>query len=212
MVLHTLKQLRIVVPGFIILLAAATLGVFTGLWKIELPKTWAEAQKLLVVVILGAVYYVLPIRESANRRYFETVNDHLRAGLVRISGFPDEPDVFSWKALRALFYSTIDSDKSLSAKAELAYHNGLFWTTAADIRGIAVIFSIVSLILHIAKIDGSLTSAEIFCLASLVSIFATKTLTKRHVEIGEQQLEIFETKYKNEVTKYIGGLKNRPSP
>jgi len=168
-----------------------------------------DLMKSVPAVLLGAVYYMLPLRDWANRKHLDQVQEGLRSGLVKISGFLDNPAAFSWKALRAPFYAIVDSDATLKNKAELAYFNGLIWTTVADIRAISSVFSLISLVLHCFQVRGGLAAAILFVAVSLLSYWLSRRLTRKHMSIGEEQLEVISYRHKAQVETTIRELSNR---
>ena len=94
----TLKWVQFVVPAVIILVSWSIFGRVTGLFTFTVPSTFLDPGNI-IVVILGAIYYASPLRDWANKPYYNEVNENLRTGLVRISGLPERPG-FTWKALR----------------------------------------------------------------------------------------------------------------
>lgn len=158
----TLKWLRLATPGLIILVFYAIMGRLTGLWLVSLPTNFKDGLLSANVLIPAGIYYLLPFRTLANRRYFDAVSDNLRGRMILASGFPDDPKVYTWAALRGVFYHLIDNDQSLSKKASLAYFNGYIWTTCADIRVIAYTCFCISAIFYWLGVEGSLVAMVLF--------------------------------------------------
>jgi hypothetical protein len=73
----TLKWLRFATPGVIILVFYAILGKLTGLWLVSLPGNLKDALPSATVLIPAGVYYLLPFRTWANRKYFDSVSENL---------------------------------------------------------------------------------------------------------------------------------------
>jgi hypothetical protein len=159
---NTLKWLRLATPGVIIVCFWAILGRLTGLWLLPLPNSLKDTLVSANVLIPAGIYYLLPFRTWANRRYFDAISANLRAKLIRVSGFTDDPDIYTWTALRGAFFHFIDNDQSLSKKAALAYFNGYIWTTCADVRVIACTYACLAAILYWIGVEGSVLAVALF--------------------------------------------------
>lgn len=207
----TLKWLRLITPGIIILVFSLLLGNATGLWTFALPSSIAELKKSLIIIVIGGIYYMLPIRKWFNKKYFNEVTENLRSGLVQISGLRDDQDALSWRSIRGIFFHLVDNDKSLSIKSNQAYFNGYVWTTIADIRAFSLLFSIFSIfIAAIFQVSGYF-SAALFFTIFLLSFAGSKAVTKRHMEIGDEQLEIIEYFYKDSLKEKMENAAKRIS-
>jgi hypothetical protein len=95
-------------------------GQVTHLWSMPGLDKVKDALPSLSVIIPAGVYYLTPFRRWANQRYFGSVSENLRVNMVRISGLCDVPTVYTWRALRGVFFHFVDNDNSLSSKASLA--------------------------------------------------------------------------------------------
>lgn len=124
MAIFVLKTLRYVTPGFLILIMGGVLGTATELWPGYWPENPEQASKSLGLLSPAGVYYLTPLRSWANRSYHADIAEHLRGGLIKIAGLTDNPEIYSWKAIRGIFFKIIDSDPSLTKKSHLAYFNG----------------------------------------------------------------------------------------
>lgn len=91
MSLETLKYLRLLVPGIIIVIFWALLGNWTGDWMIDAPKSLSDLAKTLPAIITGVVYYVTPLRDWANRRNHADVKSNIVHGISDISGDDTPP-------------------------------------------------------------------------------------------------------------------------
>lgn len=205
----TLKWLRLITPGAIIILFAALLGSATDLWILKLPKDAAELTSNLIIIVSGGIYYVLPFRNIANKKHMEKVTENLRVGLLRIAKVSDDPKVYTWKAIRGIFFYLVDNDKSLTIKAKNAYFNGYIWTTLADVRALSIIFSIISLIVTYLNNQPMIPSAVMFLMIAVLSYFGSVAVTNQHIEIGNEQLEIIEHAYKETLKEKIGRVRER---
>jgi hypothetical protein len=205
----TLKWLRLATPGLIILGFYAILGRLTGLSVVSLPQNLKDALLSASVLIPAGVYYLLPFRTWANRRYFDAVSENLRSNMVRASGLPDKPVTYSWEALRGIFYHLVDNDQSLTKKASLAYFNGFIWTTCADIRVIAYTYVIIAAFLSWIGVEGSMLAVVIFAAIAVASYLASAIATRRHKLIGHEQLEIIQIYHRDELRKSLREIRAR---
>lgn len=205
----TLTWLRFVTPGILVLLFIGILGAVTGLWPMWQPGDWKDTSYSISVIIPAGIYYLTPVRDRMNRYFFRKISKNIRDRLVQISELPDLPDVYTWKALRGIFYHFIDNDKSLSAKASLAYFNGYVWTTLADIRALSYPFALVACALWYFGFDGAPIALMAFILLTIFSYFGSTVVTEQQIDIGDQQLEIIEHKYKSELTRMMEAVHDR---
>ena len=207
-----LKWLRLVTPGLIILVMWGVLGRATDLWGFYWPDDPKKAVASLGPLILGAIYYTTPLRNWSNQAFFKDVTETLRRRLVEISGESDDPNIYSWKRLRGIFFTLIDSDKSLEVKTSQAYFNGYIWTTLADLRVLAALMVIPSLILGFLGLSSAWFAAAGFVILALLTISASFAVTKIHKSIGEQQIEIIEHNHLGTLREKLEGVRERSNP
>ncbi|MCA1526816.1 hypothetical protein [Bradyrhizobium yuanmingense] len=205
MPLSLLKLVRFIVPAALILVYAKLLGWMTDLWTTTLPD-FEKAAYLPVVVTPAVLYYITPFREWTNAYHHKRITDRLREGLVKITGYPDRKDCYTWEKLRPLFFSLVDSDESLKQKANLAYANGAIWTSFADSTILALLFFLISMLLFYLKIDEAFPAGMIFLLIAVFSFFGSVACTSRQINIGAEQLEIIDFKHKADVEKRLNAL------
>jgi len=205
----TLKWLRLATPGLIILVFYAILGRLTGLWLMSLPHNFKDALLSGNVLIPAGVYCLLPFRTWANQRYFDAVSENLRSKMVHASGLPDEPAVYTWKALRGVFYHLVDNDRSLSKKASLAYFNGFIWTTCADIRVVAYTYVCIAGFFYWIGFKGSMPAIVLFLTIATSSYVASAVATRRHKLIGDEQIEIIQLYHRDELRRSLEDIHSR---
>jgi cytochrome c biogenesis protein CcdA len=196
---------RFIAPAVIILIYAKLLGWFTGWWITTLPD-FTKAASLPVVVIPAALYYITPLRRWINAPHHKQVTERLRRGLVSISGYPDQVERYTWKKLRPLFFSLVDQDESLKQKAKLAYANGIIWTSCADSTAIAVLFFAASMALYWLGLEEAFPAGMIFLFIVAGSLMGSLACTARQIEVGAEQLETIDLKYKSDVEKRLNSL------
>lgn len=214
MSLGTLKWLRLITPGVLIILFASLCGWISGLWApfLALNSDLKRLAYSLPVLLLGVVYYILEFRIQANKKYFDKVSENIRINLLRIAGFPDDQRRYTWQRLRGIFYGIVDTDPSLKIKSELAYSNGYIWTTVADVRALSAVFAIASVMVFALTFVASgslrpLWSILFFAILYLVTFPASAALTRRHTDIGDEQIEIIEHKHLAELRKLLGEIR-----
>ncbi len=103
--LGTLKWLRLITPGVLIILFASLCGWISGLWApfLALNSDLKRLAYSLPVLILGVVYYILEFRIQSNKKYFDEVSENIRKNLLRIAGFPDDQKAIHMAALKGNF-------------------------------------------------------------------------------------------------------------
>ena len=205
MPLSFLKSLRVFIPAALILVYWSLLGKIVGLWKISIPD-FSKDYYTSVMIVPAAIYYITPLRKWINAPYHNRVVSNLRVGLVNVAGYSDKPNVYTWKSLRSLFFSLVDGDDSLKIKASLAYLNGLLWTSFANLTAISSAYALVAAILYFLKIEYAAIAFVVFCGIAMVSIVGSIVTTSKQIEIGDEQLEIIQLKYKSEVERRLNTL------
>jgi hypothetical protein len=154
---------------------------------------------LFAVVVLGTIYNISDLTEWSNRKYFDRVNQNLTIRLTEpFKNDPEVPKNLTWSKVRLVFYKIVDSDESLKVKAKLAYRNGAFWTSVADLRVISAIGCVVFLCLPIApyliqnaKFESwrALLISALLLIPFALSFPISDRLTTRHMEIGNEQVD-----------------------
>jgi len=194
----------------LVLIFAGLLGQITGLWPSLWPQKLEDAISYSIVIIPAAIYYLTPLRDWANRKFFQDISENIRSKIVQISTLQDEPTVYTWKAIRGIFFHFIDIDKSLTVKASLAYFNGFIWTTLADIRALAFTFTVIAVALWILLgVAKALIAAVLFLAGAVLSYWGSVVVSRRHKEIGDEQIEIIEHNYQLDLKKMMEAVRDR---
>jgi len=194
---ETLKTLRILVPGVILLLFF--LPLYKGsLDPSKIVSSLGEIKDLLylvVIVPLGALYYILDLRGPFLRPSLQKIHQNLHHKLL--SPFADDPAISVSEAhlrtdrrLLDIFYFFIDNDESLKERSKNIYLNGLVWSSVADLMATTSLAMTVYAISFIATsnphylksvgLSGFLFVASTFILQPLV--------TKKHIRLQNEQL------------------------
>ena len=180
------------------------LGSFTGDWKVQTSLAPDEVGKTASAVILGFLYYVLPLRDWANRRNYDAVNSNITRALIEIGGNGGNPSKSSWQQIKPLFYKLVNADDSLTNQSRRAMFNGLLWTSSADARAISVIFTIISVTYHFAfDSQGALMGVLVFSAIAVVTWPISWRLTEIHKRIGDDQVEIIRSFHSREVRDFF---------
>tara|TARA_R110002073_G_scaffold213234_1_gene373613 strand:- start:74 stop:700 length:627 start_codon:yes stop_codon:yes gene_type:complete len=203
-----LKHFRFIIPAFIGILSYWYLGKITNQWEYILPNKLQDFIYAPICLIIAYPYSLLNLTFVSNQPWFDEVNENLRKSMLDISGIPDEPDIYTWTKLRGIFYDLVDNDESLKTKAKLAYSNGLRWTTCADLRVISFLFIVISTIVYILGAQDAWIATTTFSAIWFLSFFASDMVTKKHKNIGIQQIEIINQKYKNKLIEKLEAVKN----
>jgi hypothetical protein len=196
-------MVRLIVPAVIIILFSAIFGIVTGLWK-PLTLDFSKAAYMPSIMIPAVLYYITPLRSWLNKPHHNRITEHIRSELVRISGTDDQPNRFTWRSLRPLFFSLIDSDDSLKRKSEIAYFNGAVWTTCADTTALGLLFSLLSIgAWGVFNIENTLVAGVIFLGISTLGRLGSLATTRKQIDIASEQIDLIELKYKNNVERRI---------
>jgi hypothetical protein len=205
MAIGLLKLARFIVPAALMLIFAKLLGYLTGWWTTTLPD-FEKSQYLPSVVIPAAIYYITPLRRWTNAPHHKRVTERLRTGLIQITGYPDQNDKYTWKKLRPLFFDLIDQDESLKQKSTLAFANGAIWTSCADSTILAALFFLASVFLYWLGVEEAFLAGMIFLIIAAASFVGSLVCTSRQIDIGAEQLEVIDFKYKSKVEKRLNDL------
>jgi hypothetical protein len=123
--LETLKYLRLIVPGTIVVIFWGCLGKWTGDWKFVAPESMSDVAKILPAIIAGVIYYITPLRDWANRSNHNNVKSNIMHGLADIAGGDIVQKEYEWSNVKMLFYKLVESDETLKVQSKRAYFNGL---------------------------------------------------------------------------------------
>ena len=212
----TLKKLRSVVPGSLIILELVPLYTYwTGTPLSELSKgDWLLAGVMSVVAYaVGMLYNVYCVRALFNRKSHSRITENIKQRLLamgRTAPIPDEmrQALLTGSALMDTFYSLVDSKDSLKEKAKLVRDNGLAWSSIADVVVLGALFACLylplwystkySLLLYWGAISGAL--------ALLSALFFHPRAERRHITLSNEQLDFIQTQMKDEVETKVNSL------
>jgi hypothetical protein len=129
--------------------------------------------------------------------------------MIGASGLSDDPVMYTWKALRGIFYHLVDNDQSLSKKASLAYFNGFLWTTCADIRVVAYTYVVIAAFFSLIGLKGSILALILFGAIGIASYLGSARATRLHKLIGDEQIEIIQNFHRDELRKSLKEIRHR---
>lgn len=206
MSMKTLKVWRLLIPGILIVVLFLFI-IPDNLDELsKLTETFTNFQFLDKIfggaaVAIGAIYYILNIRNLLWNRYHKQVQDNIKNTLI--SPFKhqfsrqQENYLKDGRKLMHIFYYFIDNDKSSSEKAKRVRFNGLIWTSTVDFTIIAAVYSSIFWVKFIIeKGSYNLVMAIILLVLSLVSYHCIKLTTQKHISLSNEQLEIICQLYK----------------
>lgn len=216
MKLEILKLWRTIIPGifiFLLYLLFTTNDVsqLKSLNSILSNVSLSDGVYFVVFIVLGVLYYCLNFRNWLWKPYLNKVKDNIKDKLLQ--PYADDlllKDVNFLKEDRKLmnvFYHFIDNDESLKEKAKRVRVNGLIWTSFIDFTIISFLWSIAFFIKHCMNINYyTFNIAFLLLFSSIISLGLVSVITRRHISMSDEQLDMITQKYKEELKKEIDKL------
>lgn len=212
----TLKKLRSVVPGSLIILGLVPLYTYwTETPLSELSKgDWLLAGVMSIVAYaVGMLYNVYCVRALFNRKSHNRITANIKQRLLAMGRTTPTTDekrqaLMAGSALMDTFYSLVDSKDSLKEKGKLVRENGLAWSSIADVTVLGVLFACFYLPLWFFKnyppflYWGAISAI----LALLSALFFHPRAEQRHIALSNEQLDFIQTQMKDEVEKKVNSL------
>jgi len=205
-----LHQLRLFIPGFLLIL------VVVFLFKPDVDMTTVFQQEIsknsvlyfigmAATIIFGVAYYLMDFRMYVMKTPLSTVRENIKTKLLSSLNTKDQSLVLKNNVnLMVIFYDFVDHDNSLIEQKKEVYLNGIVWSTLADIR----IISIFALILYsIAWFFTDIQDYLILIGATISFIFLTliflPVATKKHLNLSNNQLDVILQNHKEELQKKL---------
>ena len=204
----TQQFVRFWIPPLAGIVLYSVLANIVGYTEIELPDSPNEYWFNLPLLAIAFAYYVLPFRKWANSSFHHAINENIRKRLVSIANVDDAPDTLTWDRVKNVFYNQVDNDNSLTSRSEAIRFNGTLWTSAADVTVISILFFIFSIVLWSIEIDNAQIGMPVFGGIALLSLLVQAILTRKHMEMSNDQLDYIDQYRKNEVKTGIQGLQS----
>lgn len=211
----TLKNLRLITPGVIILFFGL-LYVSRG-WENFISSTAdvevdpsAISGKAIVIGLFGILYYALDLRGKIWRnKFLPDVHTNIFDSLLSGRNYTQsqEQKIRDKKNLTHIFYSFIDNDASLTNKSKDVYANGYVASTVCDIIVVGGFFTLLYTITGIITSTWHYYSFAAFSIAVIaLCTFLLIRVRKKHVELSNDQLFYIKQKYSNELTQKLNEL------
>jgi hypothetical protein len=207
----TLKKLRLIVPGIIVLLYAIPLyykniSIAQLVSKIKIVE---GVTYTLLVVIFGVLYYTLNLRGCSWKGYLNKIHNNIRTRCREIcsdnNAISSKFDDISTEDILHSFYKIVDNDASLTSKSLDVYFNGSILSSVTDLMIISSIFTLIYLLLIAAFGREDLV---IFSVLSFVCLLFSRfilipLLLRRHIKLGNDQLEFIKRHYKSNLESLL---------
>lgn len=210
MSIRTLKFLRLIIPGWMILVIILTIqnsnleDLSKMLQGIDLSKQ--NFIFYITPIILGAIYYALRFRNIFFKKPINIIQKNIRDRLV--TEFDNDPDISPYsdrlkenRKIIQVFYKFVDSNPSLTEKASNVRANGVVLSSFAD----ACVISIFAIILYVALLIFFFGFYYIFLLILSVIVFTSSyflllpSTTKIHLDYSNSQIDFIITNLHNEL-------------
>jgi hypothetical protein len=204
MELKTLKYLRVLVPGFIILIGMIPI-------KEQIIKNYSYLKSIdynyvvLLAIVLGAIYYQLNISHLITKLSHHIINKNIFNKLMKYYGeLSSEKKKIIWneKFYRNIFYKITDNDETLKRKVELVYFNGIFWTSSADLCLISLIYWFIYKY-NVFSLDNINEFSTLFLYIALLALFLHIITIIKHFRLSNNQLEFIEKHKIKELKKSV---------
>lgn len=216
MELNTLKKLRLRVPGVLIFLVfiLSINNSFSELKEFYKALTNFNLKLIIYIVLfmaLGVIYYACKIRYKLWDPFLKRVQDNIKETLLEPfnAEFNDKQktNLKSNRVLMNVFYEFVDNNESLKEKAKSVRFNGLIWTSCIDATIIFFCGSIVMFIKHvITSLKYDLVVACCLFLVFLISLVLIFALTRNHIRLSNEQLEVITGLHKETLRKRLRSL------
>lgn len=199
MELNRLKQMRIIVPGIVVLLFLIPIYVYLygsgKLFDKDNVNIGTGVMSLLICYLIGYVYNSYQLRGWRNKKTLKEINLNIKQQLFEIgrtlpTSDDDKNRIIDGKELMSIFYNIVDNDHSLTEKAKIVRSNGLFWTSTADVAVISMIFTYIYLVLFLVS-KGLYYAYAGLIIGSIGLFFGCilhPTSVKRHISLSNDQI------------------------
>ena len=207
-------KLRIIVPGTMILLSVlllvipllfsqynltfdsiiSSLGTLGAIVSLIVSVVFIR----FVIPVLGALYQIARIRGRLLRKSQRQIDENIKRRLLSLYEsdltIAENADWLSQgRRLLNVFYDFIDNKQSLKERAKGVYLNGLYWSSAADLTAISSLTAIVCLGIYLLN---QRVYYLVFCglclLTGLLSWLFIPMLARRHIKLGNEQIEFIQ--------------------
>jgi hypothetical protein len=211
----TLKKLRTIVPGTLIIAGAIPFYTFwTGKPVSEIKgfDFLFVGATAVVAYALGAIYNLYCLRAVFNGKSHARITANIKRRLLSIRTRPLPPsrqeELLHSNDLMNVFYALVDTNETLKERAKLVRDNGLTWSSIADATVLGVVFASLHLTLWLTTgyepfLYWGLVAASV---AVVAGIFFHPRAERRHIELSNAQLDFIAHQMKNEAVQKVNAL------
>jgi len=217
MSIRMLKFLRLIIPGFMILVVILTienkdlLELSKELEGIDLSKKGFLFY--IIPIVLGAMYYAVGLRNLFFRKPINIIQKNIRDRLI--SEFDNDSAISPYSArlkenkkMIQVFYRFVDSNPSLTEKSNNVRANGVILSSFAD----ACVISILAFVLYSALCIFLFRYYYLLLLLLSVIIFLSSyflflpNMTKTHLDYSNSQIDFIITNLHDDLRTAIEKL------
>jgi hypothetical protein len=206
----TLKKIRLYAPGIISLVCVLPFLKLHDLKTVsdKIPESIFLSLLMLVVLILGVIYYAINIRDLLWRRFVQQCHKNVRAKMIdpfrRDSALRGVIDQLTDQEVMRIFYNMIDNDRSLSDQQNDVRFNGAVLTTIIDTILIISFFTIAYLITFL------ITDLPAFLWCMIVAVplqsllwFLKGRVSNKHIRYEDEQLGVIKQLHSSRVRSLL---------
>lgn len=202
-----LKPLRWLAPGVLFyLLTLPVISLLPVEASVKVGLDYELFHLPIAAIVFSLFYNVLNVRYYSNASFHREVTTNIESRLWQ-TAHPNTARPVAWtdKLARDLFYHLVDKDPSLTARSQNIYFNGFVWTTIADARAVSllVLFMTLGMLLSSPSNSTALTGAGLNLLVFCLSFPGSYLVTKKHIQLGNEQLDYIVAHYSNEVRDFV---------
>ena len=208
----TLKKIRLIVPGAIILVCMLPFGL-SNLETISkaVPDSVFKIVLFILSAFLGVVYYSFNIRNLLWREVVHTCHRNIRARMIDPIGheaaYQEVTKHLSDKEMMNIFYTIVDNDTSLTDRANDVRSNGAVLTSIIDAIIIIYFFAIVYIVTFlIVRASPFVWFTIIALLLQFVLWPMKRRVLQKHIVHEDEQLGMINQLYRTRVKTLLMNL------
>lgn len=203
----TLKFFRLLIPGLTLIFVFLPIFEESGI-EYKIGEGWFVYSFLVIpAIVLGSIYNMLDIRFFITEYSHRKIDLNITSSLLKLYNKELTQEQYNFlknKRLKHIFYKIVDNDASLTAKSQLVYSNGIFWTSTADVFLISIFAAIIYIAVGVPIGNAYLwTWGIIIGGVGLVSFLLHLLTVFRHINLSNDQLEYIETHYVKQLKEKI---------
>ena len=212
----TLKKLRAVVPGTLLIAGLIPLYTFwTGkpISSIQGADLVSAGVAGIAAYAIGAIYSSFCWRAIFNGRSHARIGANIKHRLLAIGRTQPLADarreeLLSGKELMDVFYALVDSNETLKVRAKMVYENGLYWSSVPDCVVLGTMFAALYFPLWLMSdyrpfLDWAVVASAVALLAGFV---LHPRAEKKHIHLSNDQLDFIEGQMKPQAEPKINAL------